>query len=208
MPLSCEHFIRYIRKYDGKAISDAEDLELVISMFSLLEYSSNYSETKCLLWFYFKYETTNFNNDTADTNDFEYSKYKTKLLGEIEADGANNLLKKTIFVTLKYLSNFWRSLKRQLINWKVQWKLKWTNHCVLYANGKVNDAANSSNTIFPIKDTKLHALVVTLSVKDNQKLLKLLRKRPEILVYWNDYKTKRKSEIHQISIYIFLNQIW
>ena len=38
----------------------AEDLDLVIPMYNLIEYSSNYSETTGNLWFYSRYEPTNF----------------------------------------------------------------------------------------------------------------------------------------------------
>ena len=45
---------------------------------------------------------------------------------------ANGILKNaTIVVPLKYLSNFWRSLKMPLINCKVELKLRWTNHYAL-----------------------------------------------------------------------------
>ena len=44
-------------------------------------------------------------------------KYKAKLLGNIEADNPNGILKNvTIAVLLKYLRNFWRSLEISLIN--------------------------------------------------------------------------------------------
>ena len=36
-------FIKCITKIDGTAIDDAEDLDLVMPMYNLLEYSSNYS---------------------------------------------------------------------------------------------------------------------------------------------------------------------
>ena len=44
-------------------MDDAEDLDLVMPMFDLIEYSSNYSETTGSLWFYSKDEVTNFNNN-------------------------------------------------------------------------------------------------------------------------------------------------
>ena len=44
-------------------MDDAEDLDLVMPMFNLIEYSSNYSETTGSLWFYSKDEVTNFNNN-------------------------------------------------------------------------------------------------------------------------------------------------
>ena len=61
-----------------------------------------------------------------------------------------------------------------LINCKVELTLKWTMHCVLDSSGVDNTNVNSNNVIFVIKDTKLYVPVVTFSVKDNQKLRKLL----------------------------------
>ena len=58
-------------------------------MYSLTEYSSNYSESTESLWFYSKDEATDFNGDIANSNDFKSFKYKAKLLGKTEADSAN-----------------------------------------------------------------------------------------------------------------------
>ena len=81
-----------------------------------------------------------------------------------------------------------------LINCKVELKLKWTKYCVLSAAGADSDNANPNNIIFTIKDTKSYVPVVTLSAKDNQKLSKLLSKRSEISVSWNEYKTKSENK--------------
>ena len=42
---NCARFTKCITKIDGTTIDDAEDLDLVMPMYSLIEYSSNYSET-------------------------------------------------------------------------------------------------------------------------------------------------------------------
>ena len=42
----CAPFTRCITKIDGTTIDDAKDLDLVMRMHNLLEYSSNYSERK------------------------------------------------------------------------------------------------------------------------------------------------------------------
>ena len=65
--------------------NNVEDLELIMSIYNFLEYSSNYSDTTRSLLFYSKDEATNFNNDIADTTDFKALKYKTKIMGETEA---------------------------------------------------------------------------------------------------------------------------
>ena len=108
-------------------------------MYNLIEYSSNYFETTGSLWFYSKDETTNFNANIADDNNFKSFNYETKLLGNTEADRANEILENaTIAVSLKYLSNSWRSLEMPLINCKVELKVRWTKYCVLTATGADN----------------------------------------------------------------------
>ena len=89
-------------------------------MYNLIKYSWNYSEAAGDLWFYSKEEATNFNADIANDNNFQSFKYKAKLLENTQADNTNGILKNvTIAVSLKCLSNFWRSLKIPLINCKI-----------------------------------------------------------------------------------------
>ena len=66
-----------------------------------------------------------------------------------------------------------------LINCKVELSLKWYERCLLTA---------ATTATFKITDAKLHVPIVTLSIKYNAKLSKLLNevfKRP---IYWNEYK--------------------
>ena len=68
-----------------------------------------------------------------------------------------------IVVPLKYLSNFWRTLELYLTNGKINIILAWSATCLI---------TNSTGAgKFPINDTKLYVLVVTLSIQDNAKLL-------------------------------------
>ena len=126
-------------------IDDAEDFNLVMSMYNLIEYSSDYS----------KDEATNLMQILLITIIFMY---KAKLLENIVAhdaqNQANGILKNaTLAVPLKYLSNFWRSLEMPLINCKVELKFRCTNYCVLSAVGVDNvNNRDSNNTIFTIKD--------------------------------------------------------
>ena len=57
---NCAPFTKCVTKIAGTAIHDAEDL--VMPMYNLIEYCSNYSETTGSLWFYSKDEATDFNN--------------------------------------------------------------------------------------------------------------------------------------------------
>ena len=77
-----------------------------------------------------------------------------------------------IVVRLKYLSNFWRSLGMPLINCKVHLELSWCKDCVM---STIND------TTLKMANPKLYVPIVTLSSKDNVKLVKLLEE--EIKTY-------------------------
>ena len=104
---NCAQFTKCIKEIDGTIIDDAEDLDLVLLMYNLMEYSSNHSEITGSLWYYSK--ATNFNADIENTNSFKSFTYKAKLLGNTVADGVNGILKNaTIVLPLKYLSNFWK----------------------------------------------------------------------------------------------------
>ena len=76
---NCAPFTNCITKIDGTTIYDAEDLDLVMPIYNLIEYSSNYSETTGNLWFYSKDVATNFSNDIENTDGFKSFVYKAEL---------------------------------------------------------------------------------------------------------------------------------
>ena len=51
-------FINCISKINGTLIDNAEDLEVAVLMYNLLEYSKNYSKTTGRLWNYYRDEPT------------------------------------------------------------------------------------------------------------------------------------------------------
>ena len=89
---NCAPFIKCITKIDGTAIYDAKYLDLVMPMYNLLEYNSNYFYITASLWFYSKDEATNFKANIEDNNAFKLFEYKDKLLENTEADGVNGIL--------------------------------------------------------------------------------------------------------------------
>ena len=68
---NCTPSIKCLKKIDAKTIYDAEDLDLVMPMYKLLQYSSNYSNTTSSLWFYSKDKAINFHDNFADNVAFE-----------------------------------------------------------------------------------------------------------------------------------------
>ena len=59
-------FVSCIARINGKLIEDADDLDIVMSMYNLLEYSKNYRKTIGSLYNYYRDELS----DDADDNNF------------------------------------------------------------------------------------------------------------------------------------------
>ena len=99
-------------------------------------------------------------NDDLPAAGSKSFKYKAGLVGKTEGFVDGNSFVKN--VTLKYLSNFWRSLEMPLINCKVHLQMTWTGNCVL---SRAGDSAT-----FKIINANLYLSIVTLSTQDNVKL--------------------------------------
>ena len=67
-------FINCISKINGVKIGNAEDLDVVMPMYNLLEYSKNYRKTTCSLWNYYRDEIS----DPFSSNSEPFN-YKTSI---------------------------------------------------------------------------------------------------------------------------------
>ena len=85
-------FTGCVTKIDGRTTDDMEDLDLAMSVFNLMEYNSNYSETIRSSWSYSKDKGTYFNTNANDINfnanyiNFNSLKLKSNLLGNTEGE--------------------------------------------------------------------------------------------------------------------------
>ena len=124
----------------------------------------------------------------TDDNNAPSFIYKANLIGNTERNRTKEGVK--IAIPLKYLSNFWRSLKIPLINCKIELSLKWIENCVLTsaAIGADANATGADSATFKITDAKLYVPIVTLSAEDSVKLSKLLSEGFKRSIYWNEYK--------------------
>ena len=61
-------FINCILKINGVQIDNEEDLDVVIPMYNLLEYSKNYKKTTGSLWNYYRDELSYDTNDNNNLN--------------------------------------------------------------------------------------------------------------------------------------------
>ena len=184
-------------RINGELIKDADDLDIVMPIYNLLEYSKNYRKTIGSLYNYYRDELINDNNNNnnfanrnvVNSNAF---KYKNKIIANtynVDAATAgydankNGTQEVEIAIPLKYLGNFWRALNIPLISCEVSLELKRNKNCVITSLKErqvdagrpvVRDGAPTRASI-AINDCKLYIPVVTLSKDDEIKLLTNLK---------------------------------
>ena len=181
-----------ISKINNTFFNNAENLDIFIPIYNLLEYSDNYSQMSGSLWNYYRDEVNDSANENNDANTYRINnskrvasksfKYKTKIIrSTLDND---NKLNTEVVLPLKYLSNFSRSLDLPSINGDIEIDLPWSEYYVISeisrtlavpANSPVPAAAETQTTslMFQINNAKHCVPVVTLSITDNIKFQKI-----------------------------------
>ena len=170
---NCAPFTKCNLEINDEHVDTAENLDITMPMYNLIEYSDNYQDSSTTLYQYKRDEPPEDDDVAELTADNSSSfKYKVNLLGNPVLDG--NIAKRSVkvVVPLKYLSNFFRSLEMPLINCKIKLNLTWKKECVL--------STGAGEAVFIINDTKLYLPVVTKGFQRS--------------IYWNEYKTKEINE--------------
>ena len=136
-------FRSWISKINSKLIDNTEDLDIVMPMYNLLEYSQNYSITSGDLWDYYRDEIDDVDDNDSDGRSF---KYKTNIVrktpekpprlgnqGDANRPPQPAVTTVNVKVTtpLKYLSTSWRFLDLPLIDYETELDISWRKDCVL-----------------------------------------------------------------------------
>ena len=198
----CTPFIKCNLEINDEHVDRAENLDIVMPIYNLIEYSDNYQDSSATLYQYKRDERPE-DDAVADLRADNSSsfKYKIKLLGNVtefvgNAAGVRRLNVK-IVVPLKHLSNFFISLEMPLINCKIKLNLTWKKECVL--------STGVGEAVFIINDTKLYVPVVTLSKEDNKDFIEQQNKRFQRSIYWNECKTKEINEDADANVFKYIN---
>ena len=195
---NCAPFTKCNLEINDEHVDTAETLDITMPVYNLIEYSDNYQDSLATLYQY-KRDQPPEDDAVADlTVDNSSSfKYKVSLLGNPVLDG--NITKRSVkvVVSLKYLSNIFRSLEMPLINCKIKLNLTWKKECVL--------STDDGNAVFIINDTKLYVPVVTLSKEDNKDFIEQQNKGFQRSIYWNEYKTKEIYDYADANEFKYVN---
>ena len=185
---NCAPLTNCISEINNTQIDKTKDIDIVMSMYNLMEHSDNYAKASGSLWQYYRDEP---NNSLADSESF---KSKIKIKGKTPA--ADNEKDVEIMVPLKYLSNFWRTLEMSLINCEVNLILTWS---------LILSWPTVAGT-FEITNTKLYVPAVTLSTQNNSKILQQLKSGFKRVISWNKYLSKPELLRRNPNLIHWLNQ--
>ena len=176
----------------------AENLDIVIPMYNLIEYSDHYQDSSATLYQYKRDEPPEADT-VADltANNSDSLKYEIKLLDNVTEVAGDAAGLRRLKYLLKYFSNFFRSLEMSLINFKIKLNLTWKKECVL--------STGAGEAVFIINDTKLYIPVVTLSKEDNKDFIEQQNKGFQRSIYWNEYKTKEINEDADVNVFKYIN---
>ena len=170
---NCAPFCTCNVTINDEHVEKAEDLDIAMPMYNLIEYSDNCQDSTGSLYKFKRDEPPDDNADVA--NDTTSLVYKSNLISGTDDNNVNNV---KLVVPLKYVSNF-RSLEMSLVNCKIDLELTWHKDCMISsANAAVNHVVS-----FMITNTKLYVPVVTLSTKDNTNLTKQLNEGFKRTIY-------------------------
>ena len=200
-------FFNCISKINGLKIDNAENLDVVMPMYNLLEYSKNYKKTTGSLWNYYRDEPSNpvssdsesFKYETSITentyhvakkitddygNEVDNPKYDANKVGKNETE---------VVIPLKHLCNFCKHLTNYLrsgIDFNLIKKFVLADMTTKDAEGK--NPANVAPVVltFEITDKKLDVPVITLSKENDIKLLEQLKTGFKRTIKWNKYRSQ------------------
>ena len=189
---NCAPFTKCNLEINDEHVDTAENLDIVMPMYNLIEYSDNYQNSSGTLYQYKRDEPPEA-EAAADLkgNNSSSFKYKVSLLGNPDLDGAIAKRSVKVVVPLKYLSNFFRSLEMPLINCKIKLNLTWKKEWVLsYQTGAA---------VFIINDTKMY-----VPVESQKKIIKILLKNKikdfKDLFIGTNIKQKKKMKMLMLII--------
>ena len=201
-------------KINNEFIEDADDLDIVMPMYNLLEYCKNYRKTIGSLYNYFRDELSDDNNrdNFPNTNvvNSNACEYKNIIAGNtynvaagVDGHDANRIGKQDVglAISLKYLGNFWRALNIPLISCEESLELKWNKNCIITSleqrqvdAGPAAVNGTTTGATLAINDCKLYVPVVTLSKDDEIKLLTNLKSGFKREIIWNKYRSQMTKE--------------
>ena len=195
---NCAPFTKCNLEINDEHVDTAENLDIVIPIYNLIEYSDNYQDSSATLYQYKRDEPPEGDPiPNLAVGNSSYFKYKVELLGDPVV--ANNIARRNVkvVVPLKYLSNFFRSLEMPLINCKIKLNLTWKKNAyyqmkmvMLYLLSMIQNCTfqlllcqkKIIKTLLNNKIKDFKDLFIGMNIKQKNKLKMLMLMPPNILI--------------------------
>ena len=138
---NCAPFTRCVTHTNDEHAETVENLDIIMSMYNLIEYSDNYADSSGSLYQFKRDESpVNGRNPLSVALDNSTSfKYKSSLLGKATDSDGND-----------------KSLERPLINCKIHLELNWNNNCVMYGADTYAGGDVFRSLEMPLINCKIH----------------------------------------------------
>ena len=110
-------------------------------------------------------------------------KFKQEITGQTTDNGTKDV---EMMMTLKYLSDFLRTLKMSYIYFEINLILTWSEKCVL--------SDDTKETTIAVADTKIYVPFVILSTQDNAKQLQQIKLEFKRTINWKNINQKYQQK--------------
>ena len=177
-------------------IDNAENIDIIMPMFDLLEYSGNYFMASGSFWNCYSDEKNDDKNKNDDNNiminnnkittskSFEY---KTKII-----EGGPNNIRRRRYCPIK-ICNFWRSLDLPLINSETELDLRWTKNCLKSKlSRKVRTVDPNAGPV--VYDVVTAATGAIFEINYAKLMLNFIKKGLRRKISCNKYKSKMTAQ--------------
>ena len=120
-------FINCISEINNTEIDNTVDIDEVMPIYNLIEYTDNYSKTPGGLWQYYR----DMPGEEEDAAIADSESFKSKVKITVKTPAAGDRKNVETAVPLKYLRKFWITLEMPLINCEINLILTWSPTCVI-----------------------------------------------------------------------------
>ena len=171
-------------------------------MYSLLEYSDNFSMTSWSLWNCYRDEINDSDIETDnDANKLNNGKiipsksfeFKTRIIRS--TPNYNNTLNAELFIPLRFpdlsLINFETKLD---LSWSKEWIISEISTTPEVRRDNPVDAIQTNGPISQIHNANLYISVVTLPINDNIKFLENIKQGFKRPITWNKYLKEQQKQ--------------
>ena len=132
---NCAPYTDCLSEINNTQEHNPEDIDIVMPMYNLIEYSNSYLKTSGSSWEYYRDEPDlnkagGIIKFPVDDNNSVLFKFKEEITSQTGDDSTRDV---EVMVPLIYLNEFWRNPEMTLINCEINLIQTWSANCVMFS---------------------------------------------------------------------------